>query len=43
MRSVQALAVAVLSVLTVGDVSRATEPKSGGIFRIYHRDSPGSA
>lgn len=43
MRSVQALAVAVLSVLTIGDVSRAAEPKSGGIFRIYHRDSPGSA
>ncbi|MHC2433842.1 ABC transporter substrate-binding protein [Bradyrhizobium sp. USDA 4451] len=43
MRSVQALAVAVLSVLTVSDVSRAAEPKSGGIFRIYHRDSPGSA
>ncbi|WP_375785726.1 ABC transporter substrate-binding protein [Bradyrhizobium sp. Pha-3] len=43
MRSVQALAVAVLSVLTISDVSRAAEPKSGGIFRIYHRDSPGSA
>ncbi|MCS3885405.1 peptide/nickel transport system substrate-binding protein [Bradyrhizobium elkanii] len=43
MRSVQALAVAVLSVLIISDVSRAAEPKSGGIFRIYHRDSPGSA
>ncbi|TYK96494.1 peptide ABC transporter substrate-binding protein, partial [Streptococcus pyogenes] len=43
MRSVQALAVAVLSVLTVNDASHAAEPKSGGIFRIYHRDSPGSA
>ena len=43
MRSVQALAVAVLSVLTISDASRAAEPKSGGIFRIYHRDSPGSA
>ncbi|WOH82230.1 ABC transporter substrate-binding protein [Bradyrhizobium sp. BEA-2-5] len=43
MRSVQALAVAVLSVLIISDVSRAAEPKPGGIFRIYHRDSPGSA
>src|SRR5882672_9264067 len=47
MRSVQTLAVAVLSVLAAYDVSLdvslAGEPKQGGILRIYHRDSPGSA
>jgi len=43
MRSVQALAVVLLSVLAIGDASAAGEGKSGGIFRIYHRDSPGSA
>jgi peptide/nickel transport system substrate-binding protein len=43
MRSVRTLAVAVLSVLAVCGVSLAGEPKSGGIFRIYHRDSPGNA
>src|SRR5690349_23329970 len=43
MRSVQALAVAVLAMLTAYDPTLAAEPKSGGIFRIYHRDSPGSA
>lgn len=42
MRSVQALAVAALAVLTATP-TLAAEPKSGGIFRIYHRDSPGSA
>src|SRR6201985_2163586 len=44
MRSVQALAVAVLSLLSAYNVARAAgQPKQGGIFRIYHRDSPGSA
>ncbi len=44
MRSVQALAAAVaLSLLAVSSIALAAEPKQGGIFRIYHRDSPGSA
>ena len=43
MRSVKTLAVAVLSVLAAYDISLAGEPKPGGIFRIYHRDSPGNA
>src|ERR1700686_4548154 len=44
MRSVQALAaVAALSLLAVSSIALAAEPKQGGIFRIYHRDSPGSA
>ena len=43
MRSVQALGVAALVLLALPDPSFAGEPKSGGIFRIYHRDSPGSA
>src|ERR1700726_3545605 len=44
MRSVQPLAVAVaLSLLAISTVALAAEPKQGGIFRIYHRDSPGSA
>jgi peptide/nickel transport system substrate-binding protein len=43
MRSVKTLAVAALSVLAAYDVSLAGEPKPGGIFRIYHRDSPGNA
>ena len=43
MRNVRALAAAVLSVLAVSTVARAAEPKQGGVFRIYHRDSPGSA
>ncbi|MBR1123539.1 ABC transporter substrate-binding protein [Bradyrhizobium lablabi] len=43
MRSVQALAVAILAMLTAYDPTLAAEPKPGGIFRIYHRDSPGSA
>jgi len=42
MRSVQALAAAVLSVLAICGAAQAAE-KQGGIFRIYHRDSPGSA
>ena len=42
MRSVQALGVASLVMLALPDPSFA-EPKSGGILRMYHRDSPGSA
>jgi peptide/nickel transport system substrate-binding protein len=43
MRSVRTLAVAVLAVLAISDATLAGEPKQGGIFRMYHRDSPGSA
>jgi peptide/nickel transport system substrate-binding protein len=43
MRSVRALAVAALCWLAAYDVSLAGEPKSGGILKLYHRDSPGSA
>jgi len=44
MRSVHALAVmVVLSLLAVLGSAHAGEPKQGGILRIYHRDSPGSA
>ncbi len=43
MRSVRTLAAAALSMLAAYDVSLAGEPKQGGILRIYHRDSPGSA
>jgi peptide/nickel transport system substrate-binding protein len=43
MRSVRALAVAALCWLSAYDVSLAGEPKSGGILKMYHRDSPGSA
>jgi peptide/nickel transport system substrate-binding protein len=42
MRSLHALGVAALVVLALPDSSFA-EPKSGGILRMYHRDSPGSA
>jgi len=42
MRSVQALGVAALVMLALPDPTFA-EPKSGGILRMYHRDSPGSA
>src|SRR6476619_2489694 len=42
MRSVQALAAAVLSLLAVSAVAEAGE-KQGGILRVYHRDSPASA
>src|SRR5215468_1363928 len=42
MRSVHALGVAALVMLALPDSSFA-EPKSGGILRMYHRDSPGSA
>src|SRR3954449_12148140 len=44
MRSVKALAAAALLLLPACDIaSAAGEPKQGGIFRVYHRDSPGSA
>jgi peptide/nickel transport system substrate-binding protein len=42
MRSVRALA-AVLALLAASNVAHADEPKQGGILRMYHRDSPGSA
>ena len=41
MRSVRTLAAAVLSLLAVS--SPALAAKQGGILRVYHRDSPGSA
>src|ERR1700724_2224523 len=43
MRSVRALAAAVLSLLAACSLAFAAEPKQGGILRVYHRDSPGSA
>ena len=43
MRSVQALAAAALLLLPAYHVASAAEPKQGGILRMYHRDSPGSA
>jgi len=43
MRSVQALAAGVLSLLAVSSVALAGEGKQGGILRVYHRDSPASA
>src|ERR1700676_372701 len=42
MRSVQACAAVVLSLLAVSGVALAGE-KQGGILRVYHRDSPASA
>src|SRR6202042_2193790 len=42
MRSVGGLA-SVLCLLAVSNAAHAAEPKQGGILRIYHRDSPGSA
>ncbi len=42
MRSVQACAAAMLSLLAVSAVAEAGE-KQGGILRVYHRDSPASA
>src|SRR5712664_1328954 len=42
MRSLQALAAAILSLLAVTDFALAAE-KQGGILRVYHRDSPASA
>src|SRR4029453_8053729 len=43
MRSVHALGVAALAMLALPDLTFAGEPKSGGILRMYHRDSPGGA
>jgi peptide/nickel transport system substrate-binding protein len=43
MRSVQALAAVILSLLTVSNAAIAAEPKQGGILKVYHRDSPGGA
>src|SRR6476620_3795084 len=43
MRSVQALAAAALLLLPAYHTASAAEPKQGGILRVYHRDSPGSA
>jgi peptide/nickel transport system substrate-binding protein len=42
MRSVRALVAAVLSLLAASNLALAAE-KQGGILRVYHRDSPGSA
>jgi len=42
MRGVRALAAVMLSLLAVSTAATA-EPKQGGILRMYHRDSPGSA
>src|SRR6266852_2811782 len=42
MRSVRALAVAMLSLLAVSSLADAGE-KQGGILRVYHRESPASA
>ena len=41
MRSVRTLAAAALSLLAVSSLAHAE--KQGGILRVYHRDSPGSA
>ena len=43
MRSVQPLAAAALLLLPAYHVASAAEPKQGGVLRMYHRDSPGSA
>jgi peptide/nickel transport system substrate-binding protein len=43
MRSVHALAAAALLLLPACELASAAEPKQGGILRMYHRDSPGSA
>src|SRR6201996_9820023 len=43
MRCVRAFAVAVLALSAISGAALAAEPKRGGILRIYHRDSPGSA
>ena len=42
MRSARTLAAAVLLLLPACDIASA-EPKQGGVLRVYHRDSPGSA
>ena len=43
MRSVRTLVAAALLLLPAYDFASAAEPKQGGILRVYHRDSPGSA
>src|SRR3954453_19102965 len=43
MRSVRTLVAAALLLLPAYHVASAAEPKQGGILRVYHRDSPGSA
>src|SRR3974377_112524 len=43
MRSGRAFAAAMSCVLLWGSEAIGREPKQGGMFRIYHRDSPGSA
>ncbi|MGA7803755.1 ABC transporter substrate-binding protein [Bradyrhizobium sp.] len=43
MRSVRALIAAILSLAALCGTARGEEPKQGGILRLYHRDSPGSA
>ncbi|GAC1634034.1 MAG: ABC transporter substrate-binding protein [Bradyrhizobium sp.] len=43
MRDVQVLAAMMLSLLAAADPVHAAEPKQGGVLRMYHRDSPGSA
>jgi peptide/nickel transport system substrate-binding protein len=43
MRSACAFAAAILALLTMSSAADAAEPKQGGILRMYHRDSPGSA
>jgi peptide/nickel transport system substrate-binding protein len=43
MFSVRAFAAVILSLAALCGVARGEEPKQGGILRLYHRDSPGSA
>jgi peptide/nickel transport system substrate-binding protein len=43
MHSMRVFAAAIVAILTVSAAAAAAEPKQGGILRIYHRDSPGSA
>jgi peptide/nickel transport system substrate-binding protein len=43
MQTVRALTAAMLSLLAFSSIALAAEPKQGGILRMYHRDSPGSA
>ncbi len=43
MPSVRRFAAVMLALLAICSAAYAAEPKQGGILRIYHRDSPGSA
>jgi hypothetical protein len=43
MQSGRAFAAAMSCLLAIGSAAIAGEAKPGGVFRIYHRDSPGSA